>query len=44
VTRPYAELAIHLAGSLVQFVVQKHLTSKPKPPEAPTTTDDDVPF
>jgi hypothetical protein len=44
VPRPYAELAVHLAGAFIQFVVQKHLAAKPKPETLAAPADDDVPF
>jgi len=48
VPRPYAELAIHIAGSLIQFVVSKSLPQEAsKEEEPPSTTglsDDDIPF
>ncbi len=43
VSRPYAELAVHLAGAFLRFIVEKHVAAKPplKPPEP---DDDSVPF
>ena len=53
VPKSYAALALHLAGSLNQFVVEQYLRRKPisivfplqeKDPYAEGITDDDVPF
>jgi hypothetical protein len=47
VPKPYAELAVHLAGSLIQFVIKRASSSscKPKPePEFDTDRGGDVPF
>ncbi len=43
VSRPYAELAVHLAGAFLHFIVEKHVAAKP--PQKPAEPDDDsVPF
>ena len=45
--RAYAELAVHLAGALIRFVVAKSLELRPKEQkQAPVTAaaEDDVPF
>lgn len=43
VSRPYAELAVHLAGAFLRFIVEKHVAAKP--PQKPSEPDDDlVPF
>lgn len=43
VSRPYAELAVHLAGAFLRFIVEKHVAAKP--PQKPSDPDDDrVPF
>lgn len=49
VEKQHAELALHLAGSLIVFVVEAHLKRKPEEPDresssVPSDDDDDLPF
>jgi hypothetical protein len=42
----YAELAVHLAGALIRFVVAKAIEHRPKEQQqpAPAAAEDDVQF
>lgn len=45
VGKPYAQLALHLAGALILFVVEKYLESKPSGCQTlEPLADDEVPF
>ncbi len=53
VERPYAALAVHLAGALTQFAIDQYLRKQPPPPQRQTPKDpdpdldaepDDIPF
>ncbi len=43
VSKVYAELAVHLAGAFILFVIQKDLEMKPRPSE-PEPDGNDIPF
>lgn len=42
--KAYADLAVHLAGSFIQFVINRATACKPKEAVSSFSDKDDVPF